>query len=151
MSLIENIVKSNKNKSDEEIKSEIKRNFRMQGLIVADVNIVKMMDTNLDTGNSDIIPACLKTDGSISNRTSSVLREDDFKNLQKQINKTIKQISRQILRGNIDIKPYKYNKSTGCDYCKYKTICMFDTTLKNNKYNYIKEQSKEEILEKIKS
>ncbi|MGN1299101.1 MAG: PD-(D/E)XK nuclease family protein [Candidatus Scatovivens sp.] len=151
MSLIENIVKSNRNKSDEEIKSEIKRNFRMQGLIVADVNIVKMMDTNLNTGNSDIIPVGLKTDGSISNRTSSVLREDDFKNLQKQINKTIKQISRQILRGDIDIKPYKYNKSTGCDYCKYKTICMFDTTLKNNKYNYIKEQSKEEILEKIKS
>ena len=149
--LIENIVKSNKNKSDEEIKSEIKKNFRMQGLIVADVDIIKMMDTKLDVGNSDIVPISLKSDGTISNRGSSTITKEQFDDLQKQVNKTIKQISREILKGNIDIKPYKYNKTTGCDYCKYKTICMFDTSLKNNEYNYIKQETKEEILEKIKS
>ena len=37
----------------------------------------------------------------------------------------------------IDIKPYNYNKKTGCDYCKYKTICMFNTNIKGNEYNYI--------------
>ena len=28
---------------------------------------------------------------------------------------------------------------------------MFDTSFKNNEYNYIKQETKEEILEKIKS
>lgn len=151
MNLIENIVKANKNKSDEEIKAEIKKNFRMQGLLVADIDIIKMMDTSLENGSSDIIPISLKADGTISSRGSSTVSKEGFENLQKQVNKTIKQISKEILQGNIDIKPYKYNKTTGCDYCKYKTICMFDNSLKNNEYNYIKQETKEEILEKIKS
>ena len=37
----------------------------MHGLIVADINIVKMMDNNLNIGSSDIIPVQLKNDGSI--------------------------------------------------------------------------------------
>ena len=151
MNLIDNIVKSNKNKSDEEIKEEIKKNFRMQGLLVADIDIIKMMDSKLENGNSDIVPVSLKSDGTISMRGTSAVGQKEFEDLQKQVNKTIKQISKEILKGNIDIKPYKYNKATGCDYCKYKSICMFDTSLKNNEYNYIKQESKEEILEKIKS
>lgn len=151
LGLIENIIKTNKNKTDEEIKEELKKNFKMQGLIVADVDIIKMMDTTLESGNSDIIPAGLKADGSISARNSSVINKEDFENLQKQVNKIIRQISRSILKGDIDIKPYKYNKTTGCDYCEFKTICMFDTSFKNNEYNYIKQQSKEEILDKLKS
>ena len=78
-------------------------------------------------------------------------KEEEFEDLQKQVNKIIKQISKEILKGNIDIKPYKYNKTTGCDYCKYKTICMFDTSFNKNEYNYIKQETKEEILEKLKS
>lgn len=151
MNLIDNIVKSNKNKSDEEIKEEIKKNFRMQGLLVADIDIIKMMDAKLESGNSDIVPVSLNSDGTISSRGTSAINKKEFEDLQKQVNKTIKQISKEILRGNIDIKPYKYNKTTGCDYCKYKSICMFDTSFKNNEYNYIKQESKEEILEKIKS
>ena len=46
-------------------------------------------------------------------------------------------ISKEILKGKIDIKPYNYNKKTGCDYCNYKTICMFNTNIKGNEYNYI--------------
>lgn len=151
MNLIENVVKSNKNKTDEEIKAEIKKNFRMQGLVVADIDIIKMMDSSLETGASDIVPITLKNDGSISQRGSGVINKEEFETLQKQVNKIIKQISKEILKGNIDIKPYKYNKTTGCDYCKYKTICMFDTSFNENEYNYIKQETKEEILEKLKS
>ena len=151
MNLIENIVKASKNMSDEEIKEEIKKNFKMQGLLVADIDIIKMMDSKLESGNSDIIPVALKTDGTISSRGTSAINKQEFENLQKQVCKTIKQISKEILSGKIDIKPYKYNKTTGCDYCKYKSICMFDTSFKDNEYNYIKQETKEEILEKIKS
>ena len=48
MNLIDNIVKSSKNKTEEEIKEEIKKSFRMQGLVVANVDILKKMDTSLN-------------------------------------------------------------------------------------------------------
>lgn len=48
--------KLDKRKTKEEIEQEIKKNFKMKGLIAADVKLVKMMDKSLETGASDIIP-----------------------------------------------------------------------------------------------
>jgi len=62
---------------------------------------------------------------------------------------TIKNISKEILSGKIDIKPYYKNKSTPCEYCNYKSICAFDTRKFCNEYNYIPNLTKEEIWEKI--
>ena len=138
LGLIDNIIKSNKNMLDEDIKQEIRRKFRMNGLVLADINIIKMMDTSLENGSSDIIPVTIKKDGEISEGKSSILKEDKFKELQIKVNEIIKEISKEILNGKIDISPYNYNKHTGCDYCEYKAICNFDPNFKNNTYNYIK-------------
>ena len=51
---------------------------------------------------------------------------------------------------NIDLKPFYKNKKTPCSYCDYKSICNFNNGACLNKYNFIDEKSKQEILEKIK-
>lgn len=137
MGLIDNVVKDAKNLSKEEIEAKIRANFKMQGLILADVNVVKMMDNKLEKGSSDIIPVYLKQDGEISKNKSSVIDKKDFDELQVKVKEIIKDISREILKGKIDIKPFNYNKKTGCDYCKFKNICMFNTNIKGNEYKYI--------------
>jgi len=137
MGLIDNIVKNAKNLSDEEIENKIRNNFKMKGLILADISVVKSMDKKLQTGSSDIIPVYISKDGEISEKRSSVISKKDFDELQLQVKDIIKQISYEILKGKIDIKPYNYKKKTGCDYCKYKTICMFNTNIKGNEYNFI--------------
>ena len=109
----------------------------MKGLILADISVVKLMDNKLQTGSSDIIPVYISKDGTLSEKKSSIISKENFDILQKQVKETIKEISKEILKGKIDIKPYNYNKKTGCDYCKYKTICMFNTNIKGNEYNYI--------------
>lgn len=138
LALIDNIIKSNKNMLDEDIKQEIRRKFRMNGLVLADINIIKMMDKNLEIGPSDIIPVTIKKDGEISEGKSNILKENKFQELQTKVNDIIKNISKEILNGKINIEPYNYNKHTGCDYCEYKSICNFDPNFKNNTYNYIK-------------
>ena len=137
MGLIDNVVKNAKNMSEEEIENKIRNNFKMKGLILADISVVKLMDNKLQTGTSDIIPVYISKDGTISEKKSSVISKENFDGLQKQVKEIIKEISKEILKGKIDIKPYNYNKKTGCDYCKYKTICMFNTNIKGNEYNYI--------------
>lgn len=137
MGLIDNVVKDAKNLSEEEIEAKIRNNFKMEGLILADVSVVKLMDNKLQTGASDIIPVYITKDGELSEKKSSVIKKEDFIELQKKVKDIIKQISKEILRGRIEIKPYYYKKKTGCDYCKYKTICSFNTNIKGNEYNYI--------------
>ena len=137
MGIIDNVVKNAKNLSNEEIENKIRNNFKMKGLILADISIVKLMDNKLQTGSSDIIPVCIKKDGTISESKSSVINKENFDKLQLKVKDIIKEISKEILSGKINIRPYNYNKKTGCDYCKYKTICMFNTNIKGNEYNYI--------------
>ena len=123
MGLIDNIVKDAKNMTEEEIEKSIRNNFRMRGLVLADISVVKLMDNKLSTGQSDIVPVYITKDGSISEKKSSVISKESFDNLKKQVKQIIKDISKEILIGKIDIDPYNYNQRTGCDYCEYKSIC----------------------------
>lgn len=153
--LADSNIKSNKNMTDEEIENEIKKEFKMNGLILADVNVIKMMDKKIEeVGTSNIIPASIKKDGTISESKTKGITAEQFNNLQKYMDKIIKQISDEILSGNINAKPYynmKAQKSkTPCEYCKYKSICRFDVNNKGNEYNYIDNLNKDAVMEKIK-
>ena len=149
-------VSANNNMTDEEIAEAIKQEFKMKGLILADVNVIKMMDNKIEqTGGSEIIPAGIKNNGEInSQKTRSAINAEQFKYLQKYMDKIIKQISEDILKGDIGLRPY-YNMKvqkgrTPCEYCSYKSICRFDVNNKGNTYNYLESLNKDAILENIK-
>ena len=147
--LIDPVIKSKKDMTEEEIENEIRKKFKMQGLILADVNVVKMMDTKLESGQSNIVPAYIGSNGDLSDKKTSGVSRKQFNYLQKYMNVIIKQIAEEILSGNINIYPYYKKKKTPCEYCEYKAICGFNTGTPNNKYNYISEMDKEEVLEMI--
>jgi len=149
--LIDPIIKSNKNLSEEELEDEIRKKFRMQGLILADVNVIKMMDSSLETGSSQAVPVSLNASGMVSKTGNSTITKEEFTSLQKTANRIIQNISKEILKGNIDIKPM-YNlktKTSSCKNCPYKVICGFDVNYNN--YAFVQNKSKDEILEEIKN
>lgn len=124
--LLDKNISAEKNITDEEIEDKIKQEFKMKGLILADVNIIKQMDTKIEeTRLSTIIPAALKKDGQISTARTSGITKEQFIYLQEYTNNLIKQISEEILSGKIDIKPYSNikEKQDACTYCNYKSIC----------------------------
>lgn len=148
-SILEPIIQSDKKMTEEEIEDKIRKNFKMEGLVLADVKVVKMMDKSLEKGYSDMIPVYVGKDDEISKKLSSTATKEQFKLLQKYIIKVIKDISKEILSGKIDIKPYYKNKKTPCEYCKYKSICQFDKNKFNNEYNYVPKLKNEDIWEKL--
>ena len=150
-SMLEQMIKSNKRMEQEEIEEKIRANFKMKGLILADVKVVKLHDKNLQNGSSALIPAYIGKDGELSEKKTSGVTAEQFKELQKYMYTIIKQISKEILGGNIDLKPYYKDKKTPCKYCDYKSICSFNMGGCENSYNYIDKKSKEEILHKIKN
>lgn len=148
--LIDPLISKNRNLSDEEIEEEIRKAFKMKGLILSDIKIIKMMDNSLDAGASNIIPVTLDKSGDIMSSRSSVITKEEFTLLQNRIKKLIKQISKEILSGKIEIKPIynRKDKKTACEYCPYKTICGFNP--KENCYSYVSNKTKDEIFEDLK-
>lgn len=148
--LIDGEVKANSRLTEEEIAFELRKQFKMKGLILADVQIAKMMDTKLERGNSEIVPAYIDKEGNLSPKSSNVTRKQ-FENLQKYTKKMLQQISTEILTGKIDVKPYYKVKGgkTPCEYCGYHSICQFNNGICKNSYYYVGNVNKEAILEKI--
>ena len=148
-SLLEQMVKAEKKMTDEEIEEMIRKNFRMKGLIIADIKIIKMNDNTLKSGSSKLVPAALTASGTINEKWTNGVKSEEFKILQDYIYKTIKDIAREILSGNIDLKPYYKKGKTPCEYCEYKGICGFNPRQNNNDYHYIDQRTKDEILAKM--
>lgn len=148
-SLLEQIANADKRIDEEKIEELIRKNFRMKGLIIADVKIIKMNDNTLKTGSSKLVPAAITVNGSVNEKWTNGVKKEEFKILQDYIYKTIKEISKEILSGEIDLKPYNKQGKTPCEYCQYKTICGFNPRLNNNRYNYIDKKTKDDILMKM--
>ncbi len=146
-SLLEQMIKADKKITEEEIEEQIRKNFKMKGLILADVKIIKMNDNTISSGSSKLVPAAITASGTVNEKWTNGVSKDDFKILQNYIDFIIKQISKEILSGKIDLKPYNKNGQTPCEYCQYKAICGFDT--KQNKYRYIDKKSKDDIIKKM--
>ena len=137
---------------EEEIERKLREHFRMNGLVLAEMNVINMMDNTLKDGEkSNVIPVKLKKDGSMDG-TSKVISRKEFEILQKYVKKTLADISKEILDGRIDIKPY-YNvakKRNPCKYCAYSAIKNKKKGFYGNDYNYIENMKKDYILENMK-
>lgn len=149
-SLLEQMIKADKKITEEEIEQLIQKNFRMKGLILADVKIIQMNDNTLTSGSSKLVPAAITSSGTVNEKWTNGVDQEEFKILQDYIDIIIKQIAKEILRGKIDLKPYNKNGKTPCEYCEYKTVCGFNTKQNNNEYNYINKKSKDDIIKKMK-
>ncbi len=142
------IIKADENKEDEEIREEILKNLKMQGLLIKDSNIIKQMDKSLASGErttSLVIPANLNKDGTLGRYTKGVTNEE-FEVIRKYVKSLIKELCEDMLGGNISIAPYKNKDKNSCDFCNYSSICQFDTTLKDNKYKIINKKSDDEVI-----
>lgn len=148
--LIDPTIKANSHLSQEEIEFELRKQFKMKGLILADIDVAQMMDTNLEKGSSNVIPAYVDKDGNLSQKSSSVTRKQ-FEDLQKYTKNMLSKISEEILSGKIDVKPYYKVKGgkTPCEYCSYKSICQFNNGICKNSYYYIGNINKDAIIEQI--
>ena len=141
--MIEPMVNAKKNLEDEEIEKEVKKLFRMKGVLLEDVNIIRKMDNRMQSGSSDIVTAEIsKTAEKLSARGGTYLDEEQFKILQEKVLEIIKELVAEILTGNIEIRPLLNNKKSVCQYCDYASICRFDITRKDNEYCKVKKIEK---------
>lgn len=134
---------------EEQIEKDIAKEMKMSGLVLKDVNVVKLMDKDI-AASSDILPAGLKKDGEFSAR-SSAFELEEIKALMEHVNSLIKAMAEEMMKGKVKIEPCKVNGTTSCAYCEFGSICRFDTDLEGNEYRKIRKLKDSEIKNKLKA
>ncbi|GGK28287.1 ATP-dependent helicase/deoxyribonuclease subunit B [Caldalkalibacillus thermarum] len=134
----------------DEIEQELFKKFKMKGLLLADTEVVQLMDTTLTRGYSEIIPVALKKDGSFYSN-SSVISREDFEHVRAFIRRKITEIGERLTEGEIGIHPYKLKQNTPCTWCEYRPLCQFDPSLEANQYRILVPEKGDDILNKIRS
>ncbi|MDQ0198132.1 helicase-exonuclease AddAB subunit AddB [Neobacillus ginsengisoli] len=142
------MISSTKLLTMDEIEKEIMKKFKMNGLMLSDQNVIRLMDQSLDSGDSQIISAGINKDGNLSKR-SKVASINEFEDLRQYVRNLYKKTGNAIIDGDVDIAPYKLKNKTPCTYCAYKSVCQFDESIESNHYRNFPSQSNEQILELI--
>ncbi|GGA73725.1 helicase-exonuclease AddAB subunit AddB [Ornithinibacillus halotolerans] len=134
--------------SDEELEEEIFKKYKMQGLLINQENVVQMMDTSLESGFSQIIPAALKKDGNFRSG-SKIASEETFSSLQEHIRKLMLNAGIDMTEGAVHLNPYQRKQQVACTYCPFLSVCQFDTSLETNNYRKLTEMKEDEVIQKL--
>ncbi|SFA81919.1 DNA helicase/exodeoxyribonuclease V, subunit B [Lentibacillus halodurans] len=134
--------------SDAEIEKELFKKYKMQGLLLSDEEIVKLMDTSLESGRSQIIPAGVKKNGGFYSG-SRIADNETFGSLQQHIHHLMMQAGIDMTSGGVHLNPYQHKQQTACTYCPFRSVCQFDPILEENNYRKLTDMKDEEILEKL--
>ncbi|GGJ92049.1 ATP-dependent helicase/deoxyribonuclease subunit B [Lentibacillus kapialis] len=142
------MVSSSMNMSDDDIEKELFKKYKMQGLLLSDEQIVKMMDTTLDSGRSQIIPAGVKKNGDFYSG-SKVADHETFHSLQNHIHHLMTQAGIDMTSGGVHLNPYQYKQQVACTYCPFLSVCQFDPILEENNYRKLTDMKDDDILQKL--
>jgi len=131
--------------SDEAIEAGILKELKMQGLVLADVEVFNLLDAQTKDGWSPIIPAGINKDGTAFHKASKVASLEQLEFLRKHIREVLQQSGEKILAGDVSISPYQLKDFKACQHCSFQVVCQFDTQLAENSYRAVKELENEEI------
>ncbi|TDA63805.1 MAG: helicase-exonuclease AddAB subunit AddB [Clostridia bacterium] len=106
---------------------------RMQGLVLADPEIVRLMDEQ--AAGAPLVPVRLKQDGNLAKSSRALTPEEMQDLLQRAVDRAAA-LAAEILAGEVAIAPYRRGQETACRYCAYHPVCQFDL-LAGNAYRRV--------------
>lgn len=126
------------------------RQYRMQGLLLADGESVKLMDESLNNNSkSAVVPVEFKKDGAFSSR-SQIADSSQWDVLRSSVRSQIRRIGKRIVDGDVAITPYRMDRRSPCTYCDFRPVCHFDNQIDGNSYQTLsKSGSKEELWQRL--
>lgn len=137
-------------------KDALREAFRPDGVFNEAPSAVAALDVSLRAENgglkpsetSQLIYAETDKEGQLKESSKGIC-EEDFKTLTEFVYQKLEKEAEAILAGDTKASPYRYKKSTPCEYCAYRTVCGFDNRLPEFSYRDLKELSKEELWERL--
>ena len=134
--------------SGEEIQEDILKELKPDGVINCKDEVLSHLDRRME-GESLVVPVKYNKNGSLS-KTSRAVSEEEFAVMMQHAVGKVQSVHEQILKGEVEPRPYRNGQETGCDYCGYRNICGFDTRLNGYEYRKIRKMSLEEAIAAMK-
>lgn len=131
----------------EDIEKDILKALKPDGIINLKDEVLNHLDHKM-SGESEAIPIKFNKDGSLA-KTSKVVPEEHFRVMMEYATKKILASKEEIKEGNIKAEPYRQGNATGCDYCRYRHICKFDSKIQGYRYRDLRKLTKEEAISKM--
>lgn len=133
----------------DEICKKINGLLKMPGWVLADSQVIRLLDQTID-GYSEFLKVALKKDDTFySNCLSYVKEPEEFQLLLRHVERKLVDTAREIMAGNIEISPYALDKRTPCGFCQYSAVCQFDSLLPENQYRRLVKPDESSIMGKI--
>ncbi len=145
----EPVIEVENNLSEEEIRGEILKKLKPDGLVNSEEEIYRAMDRDFES-KSDVIPVELKKDGQLSAR-SKVATQEEFEILSEYASTKIKSLGKEIFDGVVSVNPYESNTGSSCDYCPYESICAKSSGISGSCSRKVRRLSEEEIYENMRT
>lgn len=133
-----NEISADKSATDEYIKKELDKNFKMNGLILNDSQVINHMDRN---GTFIKLPRKIE-EGVFSENLATT---EQFELIFEHIDETIRSMGAELLKGNIQAKPAK-GEINGCEYCPYDSVCCRKS---GDDYKFTDKLSPTRVYEKL--
>ena len=133
--------------SGNEVDDAILRELRPDGVVQGTEEVLEHLDRGF-TGASHVIPVA-RTQAGILSKTSKVLSEEEFHIISEFAKKRMQEVEKEILDGNVEIKPYLLGNSSGCDYCPYHAVCGFEEQIEGYEYRKLEKLNAEKAMEKM--
>lgn len=132
-----------------EVDEKLLESLRMSGLLVADQEVIRLMDRDIGPGKkSSVIPVSVTKKGAFS-AVSSVLTSEQIDVLRGHLRRLIRRAGQMIVNGTVDILPSVLGKYHACRYCVFRPVCQFDPLFAGNQLEYLKRYTRDDVWERI--
>ncbi|GAA4713657.1 helicase-exonuclease AddAB subunit AddB [Brevibacillus fulvus] len=132
----------------DEVAKQRTAKLKMKGLMLADPDVARLMDQQVESGSSELLPFGLKKDGTFS-AYSSVATAEQFQLLQQHVRDTVRELSARMIAGDIQIDPYTLGTFTACETCSFKAVCQYDQQLSKTETRVLGKWKDQEIWQKL--
>ena len=104
---------------EKQIENKISEGFKMNGLLLDDVRVIKGMDKS---EGAKYIPVKIKNGDSV--KSDSLATLEQFGKIFRRLNDTVAQMGEKLFGGDIAAAPLKGGEDA-CKYCPYDSVCAY--------------------------
>lgn len=131
----------------EEVLKERRKKYRMDGLVLGDTSVIKLMDREA-AGSSELVPVGVNQDGSFR-KGSRVAGPRQIQALFTHLERRVSVLAGAILAGEAGVEPCRIKGKAACQWCAYRRVCQFDPLIDGNRYRDLKPLSDREFWAEI--
>ena len=157
---------------DKQIEAAILKEFKMKGLLLADLKAFKLMDGQTTAGYSPVVPVAItKAGGDLLKAglttgtsatgeqqgdqtkffyaNSSVCTGEQLAALRQHVRGVLAKAGTAIMAGETAISPYRLKEFQSCEYCVFQPVCQFDVQVEGNNYRDLKSVDNQQIWDEL--